>query len=128
MQASEVELVELTAEQKELVFNYYSLSLDLDIAVLKAGLNRDQISKLYEDKIFMSRIQLEDAEVQTDLMTTLRGLMESDNEAIKLKATLKFAEVHYKKRFSPSKYDRADDLINDRPVNIYLKGVKPINP
>ena len=125
MQASTIEAVTLTANLKELVFNYYAMSLDLDIAVLKAGLTPDQVTLLYNDPEFMLRVQVEDAEVQTDLITTLRALMESDNEAIKLKATLKFAEVHYKKRFSPSKYDRADDLLSERPANIYLKGVKP---
>lgn len=125
MQTSTVKLVKLTAQAKEIVFNYYSMSLDLDIAILKAGLNPDQITMLYDDTEFMARIQLEDAEVQTEIVTTLRSLMESSNEAIKLKAVLKFAEVHYKKRFSPSKYDRADDLLTERPVNIILKGVAP---
>lgn len=120
-------IVTLTAEEKELVLNHYSSSLDLEIAVLKAGLTPEQISMLYDDSDFMLRIKIEDADIQTDLILTLRDLMESDNEAIKLKATLKFAEVHYKKRFSPSKNDRAGDNYVERPLNIYLKGVKPVN-
>lgn len=113
----------VSAEQREITYNHYCMSFDFDIAVLKAGLNTAQIDELKNDENFMLRLKLEDAEIQTEIMTSLRAMVASENEAVKMRATLELGNVLYKKRFKVTgPQQNVDDL---RPTAITLVGKKP---
>ena len=111
----------LTDEQKETVYNHYCMSFDIDIAALRSGLSGDEVVELKDDSDFMFRLQLEDAEVKTDIMTSLRSLIESDNENIKLRATLELGTVLYRKRFKTTNQMPIEST--DKPTKITLVGV-----
>jgi len=68
----------------------------------------------------MFRLQLEDAEIKTDIMTSLRSLISSENENIKLRATLELGTVLYKKRFKVTSNEPVAP--SDRPTKITLVG------
>ncbi len=117
--------MEITAELKERVYNCYSMVLDFDIATLKSGLDEESITVLKDDEEFMQRLKLEEAQQQIELMTSLRSLTTSENEAIKLRAILELGKMKYKAIFSASSTDT--ELDTKKPIKITMKGIVPAN-
>lgn len=111
--------IDAYAETAELVFRNYVKSLDLTIAMRRAGCTDEEAEELKSDEEFMARIELVDFDVQEELITSLRELCQSPNENVKLSATLKLGEMVYKSRFK-QKLDGGSDV--RVPDKIVLKG------
>lgn len=113
----------MTLDEKiELIYDSYTRSLDYEIACLRADLTDEEREQVDQNEFLHLRMRLWDAEIQEELITNLRNLAKSDNENIKLKATLDLGKMIYKKRFDSKK--GYDDGI-ERPSKIVLEGVEP---
>jgi len=115
--------MDLTDQTKELVFNFYTMSLDFDIAILKTGLSKEQAVSLKSDEDFMMRLRLEEAQFQTDLVTSLRGLLSSENEPTRLRAILELGKMKYKTTFNVAPSDAP--LVDKPHPTIRMKGIAP---
>lgn len=106
-------------EKVEKVCQEYSLCLDLEIAVHRAGLTEDEYNRFITDEYVEERIKIIDYDLHTDLISKLLSLADSYNENVKYKAVSDLGKMFYKKRFK----DTTDD--NDKskiPAKIILTG------
>lgn len=110
----------VTDEQKERTYMQYCQSYDLDIAMLQLGLDDAQQTELKNDEDFMFRIKLEEAELKTEIMTSLKSLVRSENEGIKMRATLELGNVIYSKRFKST--GQTVTVEDKRPTQIVMVG------
>ena len=106
-------------EKKELVYQAYIKSLDMDIALLKIGLSKDDNEKVLNDICFNRRIEIFDAEYQESLISGLNGLRHAENEGVRLRALEALGEMFYKKRFK----DKSNIQNQNVPDTIILEGV-----
>lgn len=108
-------------EKKELVYQAYIKSLDMDIAFLKVGLSKDDKERVLNDICFNRRVEIFDAEYQESLITDLNSLRKTAfNEGVKLRALEALGEMFYKKRFK----DKANIQNQNVPDTIILEGVE----
>ena len=111
-------------EKKELVYQAYTKSLDMDIAFLKIGLSKDDKEKVLNDTCFNRRIEIFDAEYQESLITGLNTLRKSaENEGVKLRALEALGEMFYKKRFK----DKVNVQNQNVPDTIIMEGISSEN-
>lgn len=107
-------------ETKERVYMQYCQSFDFEIAVLQLNLTNEQQDELLNDEDFMFRLRLEDAELKTEIMTSLRGLARSENEGIQMRATLELGNIVYGKRFKGNGQKLVVE--DNRPTQVVLVG------
>jgi len=111
-------------EKKELVYQAYTKSLDMDIAFLKIGLSEDDKEKVLNDICFNRRIEIFDAEYQENLITDLNNLrktgFDEKGAGIKLHALEVLGEMFYKKRFR----DKVNVQNQNVPDTIIMEGVE----
>jgi len=108
-------------EKKELVYQAYTKSLDIDIAFLKIGLSEDDKEKVLNDICFNRRIEIFDAEYQESLITGLNTLRKTaENEGVRLRALEALGEMFYKKRFK----DKVNVQNQNVPDTIIMEGIE----
>ena len=86
-------------EKQELVLLAYERTFDLKLAYDKAGVTLEEAEILKQDADFNTRIAMMSIEVKEQLFSSLLSLSDSDNESIKLKATLELVQILYPERF-----------------------------
>ena len=109
-------------EKIEIVYNAYERTLDFDIACLRAYLTDEEREIVENDEDLRFRIDLCDAEVREDIISSLRELAAHGNDKMRFQANVKLGEILYKKRFNNVKSNEDDDS-KTRPTKIILEGV-----
>lgn len=108
------------AEKKEQVLTQYKLSYDLDVAMMKAGLTKDEKDYLTRDEEFMFRIDYANACLRESLIGTMVDNLHSEDPRISHKAALDLGNVLWPEKFKGKQEDdKNKSLVPDK---IVLKG------
>lgn len=99
-------------DKKEQVIKSYQKTFDLDLAYKKIGITKEEKAELEKDEVFQSRVQFFLIEEREKIISVLRDLMTSENEAIAFKAVTEIARVLY-----PDFYE-AKEAKNNVNVNV----------
>ena len=86
-------------EVAELVVMEYSKSFDLDIAMMKVEVSKEEKEVLLKDVDFMYRIEYEDAVIREDIIKTMVNNMRHDQKNSQ-KAAVDLGNILYKSKFS----------------------------
>ena len=103
-------------ELAEMVYQYYTKCIDLDIAFLKADASEDEQRRLLEDVVFVRRVNLYKAEKKEELITGLFDLKDSLNEGIKLQVLMKLGKIIYPTKFKDGNIDEKETISPDRVI------------
>jgi len=116
--------MELDEKMQKLITQYQGC-YDLAIARLKVSdLTNDEFEIIQEDEFFIASINSIDADIQERLLNNLIVLSSSQNESIKMKATLELGKILYDKKFNKTKNNNPDDELRRKPT-IVLVGKYP---
>lgn len=107
-------------EKRELVYQEYARSLDLEVALAIVPLSVAEVERLQTDEELLARVAVCDARVKADLIEKLRCLAESDNEGIRRAAIADLGEMFYPKRFR-----RTHAVTFDKPLKVMWEEVAP---
>ena len=87
-------------ELAEMVVMEYSKSYDLDIAMMKAEVSKEDREKLEKNSDFMYMISYQDALIRESIINTMVCSMNSGNPQLKQKAAVDLGGILYKSKFS----------------------------
>ncbi len=92
-------------QKKEIIYNSYSITLDIELAYKKADVTDAEIDKIEADDEFQYRLAIAEAEVKEDLIRKLNNIAESSkvNPKTQLTAIVELGNVLYGDRFSKTK-------------------------
>ena len=110
------------SEKVEIVYRYFTISLDIDIAIQRIELTEKEREKILKDEILRARIDNHLASIQEDIMDGLMDLKTSNNESIRLRAILELGKILYQKRFNPNKDNDDQKRLQMVPDKIILTG------
>jgi hypothetical protein len=105
-------------EKKELILRLYEKTLDVNLAFRKLRISDIEQKQILDDSSFNDRLTYILTEVQEDIITTVRGLLGSDSEAIRLRAATKLGEILYSSRFIYGQ--KSDEQESENKPLIYL--------
>jgi hypothetical protein len=99
------------AEKLELVYQQYTKSLDLDIALTIVPLSDTDRLRLIDDPDLAARIAVCDAQVKDDLITDLRSLSKTaTSEGVRLTALKELGRTLYPRRFKDNVQQPFDNV------------------
>ncbi len=107
-------------QKKEIIYNSYSITLDIELAYKKADVTDAEIDKIEADDEFQYRLAIAEAEVKEDLIKKLNNIAESSkvNPKTQLTAIVELGNVLYGDRFSKTK--KPSDGDEPAILNLYL--------
>ena len=111
MDSPDVRDMEVVAE---MVVIEYSKSYDLDIAMMKVEVSKEEKELLIKDADFMYRIEYEDATIREDIIKTMVHNMRYDQRNSQ-KAAIDLGNILYKSKFSKKEEEQKSvvpDTIN----------------
>lgn len=96
-------------EKKDFILDSFKRSFDKELAYSKSQVTDKEREALENDKDFQALIRYYLIAEQERLVTSLRELLDSDKEDIKLKATMALGKILYPSRFDEAEAKKAKD-------------------
>jgi len=109
-------------EKKEMVILQYTLSYDIDIAMMKCDLTTKEKKLMLNDTTFVYRIAYEDALIREKLIGRMTESLESADDKLAHKAAIDLGNILWPAKFKSKDDGSAKAII---PDIIILKGKKP---
>jgi hypothetical protein len=89
-------------EKRELVFQEYVKSLDLEVAMAIVPLSDEHTNRLLVDEELLARVSVCEARFKSELVEKARTFVDSANEGVARSTVFDLGEMFYPKRFKKS--------------------------
>lgn len=109
-------------EKKELVLDNYSKSFDLEVAMMKVGLDADEKKLMQNDESFMYRVRYADATVREEIIGKMTTAMRDDDIRVGVKAAIDLGNLIWRDKFKAKEDDGKNHQV---PDSIILVGKGP---
>jgi hypothetical protein len=107
----------ITHEKKELIYQSYEKTLDLDLAYKKLGISKEEQDILQNDISFQERLAYAEASKKEVLLENLFNLANNaKTDNVRLNALLEIMKTYYPERFGNKK----EQLEDKEQIVIYL--------